>query len=201
MPSLKSVLEMKSKIVMKSKCEDRTITVYESGYITCTDIDGNATVFTQKAKLSLENGTTTIIKLSELNGELEAEDILDSIGSFRLQHNKDMRNSRREVPVYDETRDITLASYDSYTIETDEFEKEIVRLHKSKFVKVLDELTDAQKEVVELLMQGYKINQIVEELHISRTSVNDRIIGIKKKFQKHLKNDMYMGNGGWCRIK
>ena len=200
LPSYKKVLEMNSKIILTGECCGITVTAYENGFITCVNEYGDATVFTETVKITTDDLDTTIISLSDLDKELDAILILSSIGCSRIEHNRSVRTQRKEQKIYDEERELEISVCDTYSFEKkyDEQEKEKT---KKKFKYLFDSLTDAQKEVAELLVQGYKIKQIVEELHISRSSVNNRIEGIENKIKKKFQKNIYFGNGGWCRIK
>ena len=200
LPSFKKVREMKSPIVLQGECCGITVTAYETGFITCVNEYGDATVFTETVRFTTEDRNTQVVKLSELDGELNAVDVLSSIGCSRIDHNRSVRTQRKEKRVYDEERDEELSVSDTYSFESENEQAERQKT-EAQFNKLLTSLTDAQLEVAELLMHGCNINEIATKLKISRTSVNDRISGIKKKFQKIIKKEIYMGDGGWCRTK
>lgn len=199
LPSYKKVKEMNSKVVLTGECGGITVTVYQSGYITCVNEYGDATVFTETVKLTTEDLKTTVIHLSELGNDLDAIPILSSLGCSRIEHNRSVRTQKKEKAIQDDERNLELAKYDTYSYES-EAEAELLQSHNQMFKQVYDKLTDAQKEVADMLMMGYKKKQIQSEIELGRTTVNDRIEGIRKKFKKQFKHGMYRGNGGWCRF-
>lgn len=199
LPSYKKVKEMGSKVVLTGECGGITVTVYESGYITCVNEYGDATVFTETVRLTTEDIKTTVVHLSELGNDLDAIPILSSLGCSRIEHNRSVRTQRKEKAIQDDERNLELATCDIYSYDSED-DNGTLQLHKKMFSCVYSKLTDAQREVAEMLMAGYKIEQIASELRLGRTTVNDRIKGIRKKFKKQFKHGMYRGNGGWCRF-
>lgn len=200
LPTYKKVVEMNSPIVLQGEYCGITVTVYQSGYITCVDEDNNATVFTENVKLTDDDIKTTEICLADMTDVEDALVVLSSLGCSRIEHNKSVRLQRKEKKVAYEDRKLDMSTWDIYSHER-EHEEASVKEVKLNWDEIMETLTDKQREVAELLIKGYKKVEIAEILGIENSSIHDRINGIKIKIKKKFDSPIYMGYGGWCRIK
>ena len=182
----RSELKNKSEVVAEYQSHDFSLTVFDCGYVLAQHF-GRWTIFPVNdcGGYEYEVADENPVK-GKVQTDFDEEYFLDLPWTIRitltaedrLEHNAEIRNDNliRKRPDY-------IRDYGWLQGYTPSFEYELAM--KWEREEVMNMLTEKQREVMELTLEGYTQDEIGIILGINRNTVANRIFDARKKISKH----------------